>query len=588
MGGKTMSYDLVIRGGSLVDGSGADGFSGDVAVSGDTIVEIGKVAGRGKREIDAEGLTVTPGFVDLHTHLDAQIGWDPQATSISWHGVTTGLLGNCGVTFAPCRPDDRELLAGMMETVEDIPKRAILEGLPWNWESYGEYLNSIEAMSPGINVCGMVGHCAVRFYVMGERAVDEPQETPSDWWPTRRRYDTDSLSDAEGTGLRRPTEDEVRKIAELAGQSVKEGAIGFSTNRIWSHQLPDGRAIPGTYAHGDELRAIAREVGQHGGIMQTVFGMPREARFDDEFELLADEARVTKGVLFSSNVETGVKVQDQKVKAMLAKGLNVASVTVPRAGGGVGGLSTNNLWWRSGSWRELLSLDLAGRLKAIRDPQTRRRLVEEIKGKTDGADAKRWFCMGNDDRPRYGQASNESLYDIAQAAGEHPVETWLRITDESDGKALFHARLFNADIDGVEQLIQTDWVVPSQGDAGAHVSYMNDCGCSSFVLSHWVRDKGTFTLAEAVRKLTSMPAGVLGLEDRGTLAVGKKADINVIAIDEVAERQPEIVHDLPFGAPRFIQRAKGYRATVCNGAVILENDELTGDRSGRVLRSSAK
>ena len=579
-----MSHDLVIRGGNVVDGTGTAAFAADIAIDGDQISEIGKVSGKGKREIDADGLTVTPGFVDLHTHLDAQIAWDPQVTSISWHGVTTGLLGNCGVTFAPCKPDDRELLAGMMETVEDIPKRAILEGLPWNWESYGEYLNSIETMGPGINICGMVGHCAIRFYVMGERAVDEPEGTPRDWWPTRLRYNSDSLLDAEGTGLRRPTDDEVRQIAALAGQSVKEGAIGFSTNRIWGHQLPDGRAIPGTYAHGDELRAIAKAVGEHGGIMQTVFGMPREARFEDEFALLADEARMTRGVLFSSNVETGVAVQDEKVKELLAEGLKVASVTVPRGGGGVGGLFTNNVF-RSSSWRKLLALDNAGRLKAIRDPETRRRLVDEIKSKDDGDRTKRWFWMGNEDRPRYSHALNESLYDMAQAAGEHPVETWLRITDESDGRALFHLRGFNVDIDGVEQLIQTDWVVPSQGDAGAHVSQMNDSGCSSFVLSHWVRDKGTFTLPQAVRKLTSMPAGVLGLDDRGTLAVGKRADINVIDIANVAERQPEIVHDMPFGAPRFIQRGRGYRATVCNGSVILENDELTGDRGGRILRS---
>ncbi len=581
-----MSHDLVIRGGTIVDGTGADAYAGDIAIDGDQLTEIGQVSGKGRREIDADGLTVTPGFVDLHTHLDAQIGWDPQATSISWHGVTTGLLGNCGVAFAPCRPDDRELLAGMMETVEDIPKRAILEGLPWNWESYGEYLNSIEAMNPGINLCGMVGHPAIRYYFMGERAVDEPEGDMQDWMPTRLRYQTESLSDAEGTGLRRPTEDEIKQIAAIAGQSVKEGAIGFSTSRVANHLLPDGRAIPGTYAHGDELRAIAREVGRYGGIMQTVFGQPKEnsPRFDDEFELLAYEARLTKGVIYSSSTEMGVASQDKKVKALLAEGLNIASVAVPRAGGAVLGLFTNNMF-RSRSWRSLLSLDNAGRLRAIRDPETRRRLVDEIKSKDEGVGTRRWFPMGNEDRPRYTQALNESLYDIAKSAGEHPVETWLRITDESDGKAMFHLRAFNLDIDDVEQLIQTDWVVPSQTDAGAHVSQMCDSGSSSFVLSHWVRDKGTFTLTEAVRKLTSMPAGVLGLSDRGSLSVGKRADINVIDIDKVAERQPEIVHDLPFDAPRFIQRGQGYRATVCNGTVILENDELTGDRAGRIIRS---
>jgi N-acyl-D-aspartate/D-glutamate deacylase len=583
-----MSHDLVIRGGTVVDGTGAKGYAADIAIDGDQIADIGKVSGKGKREIDASGLTVTPGFIDLHTHLDAQIGWDPQATSISWHGVTTALMGNCGVTFAPCKPKDRETLAGMMESVEDIPKRAILEGLPWNWESYGEYLDSIEALGPGINLCGMVGHCAIRFYVMGERAVDEPQGDIQDWMPTRERYETESFPSTEGTGLRRPTEDEIKQIAALAGQSVREGAMGFSTNRLTAHRMPDGRAIPGSYAHADELRAIARQVGKYGGIMQTVFGQPTAPRFDDEFALLADEARLTRGVLFSANTEMEIKSQDQKVKAMLAEGLNVASVTVPRSGGGVGGLFTGNLWFQSPSWQQLLALSNADRLQAIRDPETRQRLVAEIKAKNGGEFpfAKRWFPMGDNARPRYSHALNESVYDIAQAAGEHPVETWLRITDQTDGKALFHMRLFNMDIDDVARLVQVDWVVPSQGDAGAHVSFLNDCGCSSFVLSHWVRDQGVLTLPEAIKKLTSMPAGVLGLEDRGCLAVGKRADLNVIDCQIVAERQPEYVHDMPFGAPRFIQRGQGYRATVCNGVVILENDELTGERAGRVLRSN--
>ena len=230
-----MSHDLVIRGGTVVDGTGAEPFAADVAIEGDQIVEIGKVSGKGKQEVNADGLQVTPGFVDLHTHLDAQIGWDKDVTSVSWHGVTTALFGNCGVTFAPCKESDREFLAGMMETVEDIPKNAILHGLPWNWTSYGGYLVALSELGPSINVCGLVGHCATRFYVMGERAVEEAA-----------------------------TPDEIRQIAELAGQSVKEGAVGFSTNRFPPHRLPDGRSIPGTFAERDELRAVAKEVGKHG------------------------------------------------------------------------------------------------------------------------------------------------------------------------------------------------------------------------------------------------------------------------------------------------------------------------------------
>ena len=551
-----MGHDLVIRGGTLVDGTGSAPVQADVAIDGDTIVEVGKVDGKGREEIRADGLNVAPGFVDLHTHLDAQIGWDPQVTSVSWHGVTTALLGNCGVTFAPCKAADREFLAGMMETVEDIPKDAILHGLPWNWESYGGYLDALEALGPSINIAGLVGHCAVRFYVMGERAVEEPA-----------------------------TDDEVRQIAELAGQSVREGAVGFSTNRLPGHRLPDGRSIPGTFAHRDELRAVAKEVGAAGGIMQTVSDF---RDFDAELDLIRDEARTARGALFSTAAEIGVERMDERVKAMRAEGLNVTSVTVPRSGGGVGGLSTNN-FFRTDGWNELRKLDLDGRLKAIRDPETRRRLVDEVKAQGDEAaeGMKRWFYMGDQARPCYTQSLDQSLHHQAKALGEHPVETWLRISDQTDGKALFHLRGFNVDLKALEGLIRTEWAMPGLGDAGAHVSQMIDSGWSTFILSHWHRDSGVYSIEEAVRRISSVPAGVLGLKDRGTVEVGKRADVNVFDISRLEERMPQIVHDFPFGAPRFIQRAAGYKATVCNGTVVLRDDELTGECAGKVLRSSA-
>ena len=550
-----MAHDVVIRGGNVVDGTGEVPYQADIAIDGDRISEIGVVNEQGREEIQADGLNVSPGFIDLHTHLDAQIGWDPQVTSVSWHGVTTALLGNCGVTFAPCKETDREFLAGMMETVEDIPKDAILHGLPWNWESYGGYLDALEALGPSINICGLVGHCATRFYVMGERAVEEPA-----------------------------TDDEIRQIAELAGQSVKEGAVGFSTNRLPGHRLPDGRSIPGTFAHRDELRAVAKAVGAYGGFMQTVSDF-RE--FDEEMELIADEARSSRGALFSSAAEIGIERLNEKVMAMRAEGLNVTSVTVPRSGGGVGGLATNN-FFRTPAWMELRQFDFDGRLNAIRDADYRQRLIAEVKeqGQPVLEGTKRWFWMGDGERPCYTQALDNSLYAMAQAADEHPVETWLRITDETNGKALFHMRGFNVNLDSLEELITTEWAMPGLGDAGAHVSQMIDSGWSTFILSHWHRDSGVYSLEEAVRRISAVPAGVLGLEDRGVLAVGKRADVNVFDISRLEERMPEIVNDFPFGAPRFIQRAAGYKATLCNGDVVLRDDELTGARPGRVLRSN--
>ena len=549
-----MSHDLVIRGGTVVDGTGAEPFAADVAIEGDQIVEIGKVSGKGKQEVNADGLQVTPGFVDLHTHLDAQIGWDKDVTSVSWHGVTTALFGNCGVTFAPCKESDREFLAGMMETVEDIPKNAILHGLPWNWTSYGGYLDALSELGPSINVCGLVGHCATRFYVMGERAVEEAA-----------------------------TPDEIRQIAELAGQSVKEGAVGFSTNRFPPHRLPDGRSIPGTFAERDELRAVAKEVGKHGGLMQTV------SDFDDfeaEMDLIADEARASRGALFSSAVEIGKERLDERVSAMRAEGLNVTSVTVPRSGGGVGGLYTDN-FFRTPAWDEVRALEFGERVRAIRDPSMRQRLVDEVKAQPEIENTmNRWFYMGDQSRPCYTQSLDQSLTGMASAAKEHPVETWLRLSDQTDGKALFHMRGFNIDLDSLAELITTDWAMPGLGDAGAHVSQMIDSGWPTFILSHWHRDSGVYSIEEAVRRMSSVPAGVLGLTDRGVLAVGKRADVNVLDIQNLEERMPEIVNDFPFGAPRFVQRAQGYKATVVNGDIILQDDELTGNYPGRVLRNS--
>ena len=552
-----MAHDLVIRNGTVIDGTGGSPQEGDVAIDGQRIAAIGEVTGTGKEEIDAAGHLVTPGFVDLHTHLDAQIGWDPHMTSVTWHGVTTALLGNCGVTFAPCRQEDRDFLAGMMETVEDIPKHAILTGLPWDWESYGGYLDSIERLQPMINVCGLVGHSATRFHVMGERAIEE-QATP----------------------------EEIRQIAALAAQSVKEGALGFSVNRHPGHTLPDRRPIPGTFASRDEMLAIAKAVGEQGGLMQTV---PNFGKVEDEMALLAEEGKSSR-ILFSAIGEHR-EALDVAVSAMRAEGVDITAVTVPRAGGGVGGLTTNN-FWRTPAWNELRKMDFDARLNALKGESFRAKLVAEVRDNVALNEqvlktTKRFYPLGDGARPNYTQPRHESLADIADAAGEHPVEAWLRLTLESDGKALFHQRGFNVNLENLEQLITTDWALPGLGDAGAHVSQMIDSGWATFVLSHWCRDKGTYSVQEAVRRIAAEPARVLGLTDRGTLAVGKKADLNVIDLDRLEERQPYMVYDFPGGAPRFQQRAAGYKATVCNGKVTLRDDEHTGVCAGQVLRNGA-
>ena len=551
-----MAHDLVIRGGTIADGSGADPVPGDVAVNGTTITEVGNVEGAGRREIDARGLLVTPGFVDTHTHLDAQIGWDPMLTPVSWHGVTTALLGNCGVTFAPCHASDRDFLAGLMETVEDIPKDAILGGLPWSWEDYGGYLDALQDLNPAINVAGLVGHCAVRYYVMGERSIDDNF-----------------------------TAEERQRMAEVVADAVRAGAVGFSTSRFLGHYIPDGRHVPGTHADHDELVQIAAEVGKLGGLMQNVLNLGGD--FEGEISLLAAEARASgQRVLFSN---TAGKTQawgdklNARISALRAEGLDINGIAIPRGSGFVTGLQAM-LVWQGPTWGQLAKQDLSGRLQAIADPEFRARLIAEAEENPLRFDTRQMFWLGDGESPDYTCDGRNSLQALADANDELPVETFLRLSRETAGKALFTIRFFNQNVDALAELISTDWCLPGLGDAGAHVSQIMDSGWATFVLSHWARDAGLYTVGEAVRRITSAPARIIGLSDRGTVAPGMRADLNVIDFDGLHEQMPEMVHDFPGGAPRFIQRASGYRATLCNGQVILENDEHTGARSGEVIR----
>ncbi len=552
-----MAHDFVIRGGEVIDGTGKPAFRGDVAIDGDAITAIGTVAESGRREIDARGHAVTPGFVDIHTHLDAQIAWDPLLTPISWHGVTSALLGNCGVTFAPVRPGDAPVLAGMMETVEDIPRRAILEGLPWNWEGYGGYLDALKAKAPAINVAGLVGHCAVRFYVMGERAVDD-----------------------------QPTPAEIARIAEVVGQAVSEGAVGFSTSRLIGHVLPDGRDVPGTHASDEELVAIARAVkAAGGGLMQNVLDL--SGKFDHEIALIRKQAEATGDrVLFSitaGNSDGSGKKLNAIVDGMRADGLDVSCVAIPRGSGFVIGL-VNELPWRAGAWKELAAKDFAQRLAALDDAAFCARLVADAQ--TDASFLARapMFWLGDGETPDYVFRAETSLEQLARAAGERPTETFLRMQRETRGKALFTKLFFNPNLRAVEDLISGGHILPGLGDAGAHVGQVMDSGWCSFVLAHWVRERGLFTVEEAVRRMSSAPARIMGLADRGHLAVGAKADVNVIDLARVSECMPEYVRDFPNGAGRFVQRGRGYRATLCNGALVLEHDAHTGERGGAVLR----
>lgn len=544
-----MDYDIVIRGGLIVDGTGSAPVTADLAIKDGRIAAIGRVEGHGAREIEARGLAVTPGFIDIHTHLDAQIGWDPDMTPVSWHGVTTALIGNCGVTFAPCKPEDRDLLAGMMETVEDIPKAAILGGLAWDWEQYPEYLTSIERLGTAINVAGLVGHSAVRYYVMGDRSFEE------------------QASDAERS-----------QMAAIVADAIDQGAFGFSTNRYPPHKAPDGRSTPGTFAEVGELEVIAKQVGPRRALMQLV-----GADFDC-LKAVADTEHTRVLFSYGNSGQPGAGKQAAERLDELAHGRDVTAISHVRGSGYMFGLQSG-LPFKGQTWRELAGMKFADRLVAVKDEAFVERLIAEAsEPQASHVPLDKVFYLGSGETPDY--TTPQSLAGMADAAGEHWSETFLRLTRETEGRALFNFRMFATSLDEQADLFTSPNIYPGLGDAGAHVSQIMDAGWSSFMLSYWTRERGAFSLPAAIEKMTSGPARVLGLKDRGTLKVGMVADINVFNPDTVSERQPELVHDFPNEAPRYIQKANGFKATIVNGQLSLLDGELTGTRAGRVLRHS--
>ena len=570
-----MPNDLVNRGGKIVDGTGAEPFIGDLAIDNNEIVAVGDVSESGTKEIDATGHIVTPGFIDGHTHLDAQIAWDPMVTPSTNHGVTTVLLGNCGVTFAPCKPEHREKLAGMMETVEDIPKHAIMSGLSWNWDQYGDYLDYLEESKPAVNVVGLVGHCAIRYYVMGDRAVDELA-----------------------------TDEEIEQMAELVDKAVKAGAIGFSTSRVEGHRIPDGRPVPGTFSSEEELCRFAEIVRDNGGgLMQTVLGIEGDlvnntTRITDLLRKIAEVGG--NRLMTNTSVAIGWPArdgsQDGKVLherfAELAKdGHDVTGGCIPRGSGYIFGFC-NELPIRTPAWRELKKKDFDDRVAALDDPEFYDRLIAEAREVLDekkpegGAlnRSKAIFWLGNGPHPDWAADNSKNLSNLAADAGEHVIETFLRISKESKGKAIFVMRVFNGDTDALTDWMKSEHCLPGLGDAGAHVGQVMDATWATHVLGYWTRDRGVYSLSEGIRRMTSQPAHVIGITDRGTLEVGKRADVNVINYEKVGQYLPEYVHDFPNGAGRYTQPGCGFKATICNGEIVTEDDQLTGARPGRILR----
>ena len=555
-----MELDLVIRNGTVVDGTGAP-----ACVAGDRIVAVGEVAGRGAREVDATDRIVTPGFVDLHTHLDAQIGWDPLLTSSCWHGVTSVVMGNCGVTFAPVRPEDREYLAEMMEAVEDIPARSILDGLPWSWETYGEYLDALELLPKGINVGGMVGHCAVRYHAMGDRALGE---TPA--------------GEADVTAMR-----------VLVDEAIGAGALGFSTSRTLRHRVPDGRFVPGTWAQTEELVALAEVLGRHGrGVIEVSPRFdgegPAEPRVEAELAWMRAAARASGRPVTFNLSQTREQGEHYRLAVRLAsdaatEGLTIRPQTTSKCVGVVFSLASGTPFDRAPAWAELRDRPFSERLTALRDDATRARLI------ADGADARRgmdaFFVVDGRPEGRYDNDPASSLAAVARRRGVSPVEAFVELCLETDGRVVLAWPLLNRELAAIEEMITDPVVVMGLADAGAHVGQIIDASQPPYFLTYWVRERGVLPIEEAIRRLTSDTAELMGLTDRGVLRPGAYADVNVIEWDRLALELPEFVHDFPHGAGRWIQRGTGYDATIVNGRLAFVHGAHTGAHAGTVLRS---
>lgn len=565
-------HDLVIRGGTVIDGTGAPARTADVAVDGDRIVAVGRVDTRGRRELDADGLVVTPGFVDVHTHYDGQATWDPLLTPSSWHGVTTVVMGNCGVGFAPAHPDRHEWLIGLMEGVEDIPGTALAEGIRWEWESFPEYLDALGRLPRVVDVGTHVPHGAVRAYVMGERgAANEPA-----------------------------TEADIAEMAALVADGIRAGALGFSMSRTLAHRAIDGRPVPGTFAAEAEIHGICSvladlgaglvELAPAGVVGEDLAAPAREMAWMRE--VAATTSRPVSFALVQHDADPHAwrHLLDLAAEARQA-GVPIFPQVHTRSPAILVGLGTRfNPFGRCPSWAEVrdpahLAADEALRARLVAEADQRRDRIEIGYVRFD-----RMFALG--DPPDYEPDPSTSVAAVAAREGRSPFAVALEWMLRRDGTELLMVPLFNwsdANHDAVLEMLLHPTTVLGLGDGGAHTASICDASTPTHVLTHWVRDRrrgGRLPLELAVRKMTLDTATLYGLGDRGVLAPGRKADVNLIDHAALRLHAPELWHDLPSGAPRLVQGASGYVATLLSGRLTFEHGEPTGERPGTVVRGA--
>jgi N-acyl-D-amino-acid deacylase len=568
-------YDLLIRGGTIVDGTGRAPYTGDVAVTADRIAAVGKVEGSARREIDATGAVVAPGWVDVHTHYDGQLTWDPEVSPSGWHGVTTVVVGNCGVGFAPARESERDWLIQLMEGVEDIPGTALAEGISWRWESFPEYLDEVERMPRVLDVAAMVAHGALRAYVLG---CDRNNAEPS--------YEEISL------------------MSKLAREALEAGAIGVSTTRTIVHMAKDGQPAAGTFAKADELIAIGEAMA---GLGRRVFSVASEHVFgpgaDQELSWMAEISRRARQPVTYMVLDT--PFTPGAWKQAIDRGLELnrdGAWLVPQVAGKpasvmVGWDSSYHLFSGHESYQPLASLPFEERLAKLRDPAVRQALLDEPLSFTNPfiavlhANIANLYQLG--DPPDYEPAPERSVAAIAGQQGRKPLEVAYDMMMERDGQELLYAPLLGyseRNFDALREMLLHPSTVLGLADGGAHVGVICDGAMPTFLLTHWVRDRSRgerIRLEKAVQLQTADTASLFGFTDRGRLEPGLLADINVIDFGGLRLGGVTMARDLPAGGKRLVQKANGYIATVKSGAIVRDHDEATGELPGRLVRAAA-
>ena len=565
-------YDLIIKNGTVYDGTGDKPFVADIAIKGRKIEAIGELEEVSKQTINAEGKIVAPGFVDIHTHYDGQVTWDPYLRPSTYHGVTTVVMGNCGVGFSPCKPEERDWLISLMEGVEDIPGTALHEGINWQWESFPEYLDILENKPLAIDVGTQIPHGAVRAYVMGTRGINREEAT----------------------------QEEIDRMSQLVKEAIQAGAFGFSTSRTEKHRDSSGALTPSITAHKNELVSIANSIGElNSGVLQ---GISDFYDFESEFDIFKEMSQ-SSGRPISITVEQMDQRPDwwhqllDGIEAAQNKGINMYGQVPPRATGINMGLEvTLNPFTFYPSFYDLSKKSLEEKVATMRDPKFKKKLLSEqpvsignplVEEITQSFN--KMFRLG--DPANYEPDPDSSFKAIAKKQNISPQEVAYDCLLEKEGKALIYHPLFNylpGNLDFVEKMLNHPYSISGLGDAGAHCGAISDASFPTTLIQHWGRDRTRgkkIPLEKLISMQTLETSRLLGISDRGVLKEGYKADINVIDFDNLTLHEPEVLHDLPAGGRRLVQKASGYEYTIVSGQIAFKNGEATGALNGRLIRN---